>query len=466
MEQSAGEPDLVADVVVAGAGGAGLAAALAAGDAGLTTVLLEARETFREDSNTAMSTSMIPAAGTRAQAAAGVVDSDELFLDDIRAKTAGQADPVVARALVAAGPALIEWLEYRWRVPLELVTDFLYPGHSVYRCHAVSDRAGSTLHRHLLEAVGTLDEIVLACPARLIDIEIDDDRVVAAHVARPDGTMERIATAYVVLATNGFGAKPELVARHCPEIVDGLYFGGEGSTGDALALGERVGADTSCLDAYQGHGSVAHPHGVLLTWATVVHGAVLVNTDGVRFADESPGYSELACSVLEQPDARAWMVYDERVDEACRPFADYQRCLEAGAVQEAADVEALASVVGCDAALLAATMAHVDDCAHGAADDPFGRSAWEAPLVAPYRAVQVTGALFHTHGGLCIDGEARVLAGGVPVEGLYATGGAAVGISGRGAAGYLAGNGLLAALGLGFIAGRHAASARAGQPAA
>ncbi len=460
MEAPTRQPDIAADVVVAGAGGAGLAAALATGDAGLATVVVEARETYREDSNTAMSTSMIPAAGTPAQAAAGVSDSREQFLDDILRKTEGTADPVVTEALLDAGPPLVQWLGERWGVPLDVVTDFLYPGHTAHRCHSVPDRAGSTLHRYLVEALATLDDVLFVCPARLADVEIENGCVVAAHVERPDGTSERIATRSVILGTNGFGADPTLLALHCPEIVEGLYFGGEGSTGDALALGERIGADTACLDAYQGHGSVAHPHGVLLTWATVVHGAVLINTDGVRFADESPGYSELACNVLDQPGAQAWMVFDGRIDEACRPFADYQRCLESGAVREAADLTALASVVGCEEAPLADTMSKVDGYARGAGADGFGRTAWEGPLVAPYRAVQVTGALFHTQGGLRVDRDARVLANGMPLEGLYAAGGAAVGISGHGASGYLAGNGLLAALGLGFVAGNHAVAQR------
>ncbi|MGI9657656.1 MAG: FAD-dependent oxidoreductase [Gaiellaceae bacterium] len=458
MNATPAQTDVAADVVVAGAGGAGLAAALATGDAGLATVLLEARETFRDDSNTAMSTSMIPAAGTPAQAAAGVEDSPERFRDDIMKKTDGKADPTVTDALLAAGPPLVEWLIERWRIPLELSTEFLYPGHTALRCHTVHDRAGSTLHRFLMEALATLDDVLMACPARLVGVEVDEGRVVAAHVERPDGTSERIVTPAVVLATNGFGANAELVSRHCPEIVEGLYFGGEGSTGDALAIGETLGADTACLDAYQGHGSVAHPHGVLLTWGTVVQGAVLVNERGERFADESPGYSELACAVLEQPNKRAWMLYDTRIDAALRTFADYQRCLEADAVREAGDLEELAQVIGCETETLARTVAAATAFATGAEADPFGRAAWEAPLAAPYRAVQVTGALFHTQGGLMVDAHAQVLARGTPVQGLYAAGGAAVGISGHGAAGYLAGNGLLAALGLGYIAGMHVAA--------
>jgi fumarate reductase flavoprotein subunit len=453
--------DAEADVVVAGAGGAGLAAALAAGDAGLATILLEARETFREDSNTAMSTSMIPAADTRVQREAGIGDSAAQFRDDIMKKTGGKADATVTDALIEAGPPLIDWLIERWEIPLELATEFLYPGHTALRCHAVSDRSGATLHRHLMEALATLDDVVLACPARLTAVEVEEGRVAVAVLERPDGTSERIATRAVVLATNGFGASSELVERHCPEIAEGLYFGGEGSNGDALAIGERFGADTACLDAYQGHGSVAHPHGVLLTWGTVVQGAVLVNARGERFADESPGYSELACDVLEQPGAIAWMVYDGRIDAGLRTFADYQRCLEAGAVEEGADVAELAQLVECDAAVLGKTLAAAESVATGAASDPFGRTAWEAPLEPPYRAVRVTGALFHTQGGLVVDRRARVLAAGEPIEGLYAAGGAAVGISGHGAAGYLAGNGLLTALGLGFVAGKHVASGAA-----
>ena len=129
-----------ADVVVAGAGGAGLAAALSAAEAGLEVLLLEARETFREDSNTAMSTSMIPAAGTPAQRDAGIEDSPELFREDIARKTYGEAEGVAAAALTDVSAELVEWLRTSCGVPLQLVTDLRYAGHSRYRCHAVPDR--------------------------------------------------------------------------------------------------------------------------------------------------------------------------------------------------------------------------------------------------------------------------------------------------------------------------------------
>jgi fumarate reductase flavoprotein subunit len=92
--------------------------------------------------------------------------------------------------------------------------------------------------------------------------------------------------------------------------------------------------------------------------------------------------------------------------------------------------------------------------AAGTDRDPFGRALWPHTLVPPFAAVKVTGALFHTQGGLRVDGNAAVLAGGSPIPGLYAAGGAAAGISGHGAEGYMSGNGLLSALGLGYLAGR------------
>ena len=92
------------------------------------------------------------------------------------------------------------------------------------------------------------------------------------------------------------------------------------------------------------------------------------------------------------------------------------------------------------------------------AEDPFGRTLWPHVLEPPYACVKVTGALFHTQGGLRVDGHGAVLRDGRPIPGLYAAGGAAAGISGNGAEGYMSGNGLLSALGLGYLAGRDIAA--------
>jgi len=442
------------DVLVAGAGAAGLAAALAASERGLDVVIVEANPSFRTSSNTAMSTSMVPAGGSRWQHQAGIEDSPELFYDDIMVKTHRQADPVVARALTFVAPELVAWMADAVGVPLELVTDFRYPGHSTDRCLAVPDRAGTTLHRHLLASAGNIEAITLMNPMRLTSMDADDEGSIHCVVQGADLAEEATARS-VVIATNGFAARSDIVSRHIPEIESALYHGGSGSTGDALVLGERIGADTAFMDSYQGHGSVAVPHGVIMTWAAVMHGAILVNINGERFGDETTGYSEYALPVLQQPGATAWVVLDQRIDAACGAFKDYQDLVDAGGVRWSEDVEGLASVIGAPADAVADTLGMVEAVVEGRRPDAFGRSFPNIALTPPYGAVKATGALFHTQGGLVVDGHARVLSRGIPIPGVYAAGGAAAGISGHGASGYLAGNGLLAALGLGYLAGRH-----------
>ena len=442
------------DVVVAGAGAAGLAAAIRAADGGATVALLEASPTFRQGSNTSMSTSMVPVAGSRWQREFGIDDdTPDLLYEDIMAKTKGAAEPVVARALVDIGVDLAEFLALDCGVPLELLTDAEFPGHSRKRHLCVHDRAGRTLHRHLLQAADQRDGITMVMPWRVTGLDpIDGGWLVTATTL--DGSTQEIMADAVVLATNGFGANPEMVARHIPEVVDGLYFGGDHSLGDAIELGERVGADTAFLDSYQGHGSVATPHGVLVTWTAMMNGAVLVNTDGERFGDESTGYSEFAVQVIAQPGAVAWMIYDQTVHEGALPFADYQQLIEADGIRWADNTSELAALIDCEEPAIRQTLDQMTDYVAGTAADPLGRDVWPRRLESPYAAVKVTGALFHTQGGLAVDATANVLGDGQPIPGLYAAGGAAAGISGHGAAGYLSGNGLLSALGLGFLAGR------------
>ena len=160
-------PSLDVDVIVAGAGAAGLAASVSAADGGASVLLLEAKETFREGSNTAMSTSMIPAGGSRWQTEAGIDDdSPDRLYDDLMTKTKGKADPVVARALADVAPDLVAWLADTCGVPLELVTDVSYPGNSRFRHHSVPERAGHVLHAHLLRAAAARSNITLVVPDR------------------------------------------------------------------------------------------------------------------------------------------------------------------------------------------------------------------------------------------------------------------------------------------------------------
>ncbi|MBA8824149.1 fumarate reductase flavoprotein subunit [Saccharopolyspora lacisalsi] len=444
------------DLVVAGAGG-GLTAALRAAELGLDVLVVDSDPNFRRGNNTSMSTAMIPGPGSRFQTTAGIVDSPARFVADITCKTGGAADMRIASALACVSAELIEWLADHVGIPIELPTDFTYPGHSAPRVHSLPGRHGSSLLRHLLEAVDSTERIDLMVPARLTAVEAGPGGGRVAVVEKPDGAREEISSRAVLLATNGYGADAALVATHLPEIAGAHYHGGEHSRGDALRIGGELGAAAGFLDAYQGHAALSAAAQTLVTWTAVMHGAAVVDTGARRFGDETTGYSEYAAALAARPGGRGWLVFDERIDGLCRAFGDYQDVLAAGAVRTADTVAELAAVAGLPENALKSELDALTRVAAGEQADRFGRTT-ATPLRAPFHAVEIVPALFHTQGGLLVDEHARVLdpAGG-PITGLYAAGGAAASISGHGAAGYLAGNGLLPALGLAYLAAGHLA---------
>lgn len=445
-----------ADVLIIGAGAAGLVAALAASEAGAEVVIVE-RDAVPSGS-TALSAGLVPAAGTRFQREAGIEDSPEIFASDIMAKAEGEPDPaVVARLTEQIGPVL-EWLADAHGLPFDVVTNFSYPGHSARRMHGLPKRTGSELIDRLREAVEARDVPILN-EFRATAL-FNDEAGHATGIAgtRRGGSEERIGCKALVLACNGYGGNRGLVAKHIPQMAEALWFGHSGNEGDAVLWGEALGAELVHMSGHQGHGSVAQPHGILISWATVMEGGFQVNMRGERFSDESHGYSEQAATVLKQPEGKAWTIFDERIAGIARQFEDFRQAEAQGAIVRAQDISALAEALGLPAAALTATSLEVEalKCAPGS--DHLGRNfRGAAPLAPPFCAVRVTGALFHTQGGLRIDPRARVLRpDGSAFWNLFACGGAAVGVSGARASGYLSGNGLLTAIGLGEIAGRHA----------
>lgn len=450
--------DIATDVVVVGAGACGLTAGLRALQGGAEVVVLERDP--RPSGSTAMSSGFIPAPGTRFQRAAGVTDTPQDFAADIQKKAAGGADPVIVRAVTEAiGPAL-EWLADAHGLDWQVLDDFLYPGHSTHRMHAVPEKTGAALMARLQAAAGAAG-LTVVTDARVTTLHLGDDGcIVGATLTRPDGAQERIACRAVILACNGYGGNPDLVAENIPEIAGAPYFGHPGNTGDALIWGRGLGAALRDLTAYQGHGSLAHPHGILITWALMMEGGIQVNAEGCRFSNEHGGYSEQAVRVLRQSGGGAWNIYDERLHHTGLAFPDYRAAVEAGAIRTADDVEGLARETGLPADALAETLAEMARFCAGEARDPYGRDFTRKPMLAGrLYAVRVTGALFHTQGGLAVDAAARVLRDdGTALPNLFAGGGAARGVSGARVEGYLSGNGLLTAVGLGFVAGASAAA--------
>jgi fumarate reductase flavoprotein subunit len=450
-------------VLVVGAGACGLIAALAARDAGAEVLVLERDD--QPSGSTALSSGFIPACGTRWQQAKGVTDSVQQMIADVRRKNHDEADLRVVEAVCrASGPAL-EWLADAHGVPFVLVEGFLYPGHSALRMHAVPEKTGAALMAALQRAVAEAGIDVLTS-AHVRTVYADGARRVrGVAFARPDGSLEEAGCDALVLACSGFGGNAAMVRQYLPEIAGALYFGHVGNQGDAVEWGSALGAAVRDMTAYQGHGSVATPHGVLITWALMMEGGFQVNAEGRRFSNEHLGYSEQCLPVIEQPGGVAWNVYDERLHRLGLEFEDYRGADALGAIRRADTIEGLAQACGLPPKVLASTLAEVGRFAAGAARDPFGRDfTGRPPLAPPYYAIKVTGALFHTQGGLVVDEHARVLnSEGAPLPNLFAGGGAACGVSGAHVWGYLSGNGLLAAVTLGALAGQSAAALIQGQ---
>jgi len=186
------------------------------------------------------------------------------------------------------------------------------------------------------------------------------------------------------------------------------------------------------MGAYQGHGSVATPHNVLITWALMMEGGFQVNASAQRFSDEHQGYSEQSVAVLAQPGSVVWNIFDKRLHQLGLGFEDYRNAFDAGAISSAPSIEELANQLGLSPVGLAATLVETQAAAAHARPDRFGRSfLGKPPLAPPFYGVKVTGALFHTQGGLLVDEQARVLrTTSERMPNLFAAGGAACGVSG------------------------------------
>jgi fumarate reductase flavoprotein subunit len=450
--------DIEIPVIVIGAGACGIVAALAASEAGAEVLILERDEI--PQGSTALSSGMIPACNTRLQQAQGIDDTVDLLAADIHRKSKGRADAHVVDAVCRESGPAVEWLIDRHDIPLQLVDSFLYPGHSVFRMHAPPSKTGAELIGALTNAAAAAGIDILT-NARVTDlIAATDETIRGVEIERPDGSTDRIGCAALVLACNGYGGNPDMVREFIPEIADAVFAGHTGNQGDAILWGRALGAGVQDMGAYQGHGSWASPHGMLITWAVMTEGGIQVNADADRFSNEHQGYSEAAVDVLAQPGSIAWNIYDQRIHDLGMTFEDYRDAEAAGAVWRVDDIDELALVCNLDPESLSATMAESAGYVAGGGKCPFGRDFASKPaLVAPYYAIRITGALFHTQGGLAIDSGANVLRGdGVAFPNLFAGGGAARGVSGDAVWGYLSGNGLLTAVTLGRIAGRNAAA--------
>lgn len=446
------EADVRVPVAIVGGGACGLTAALMLHDAGVECVVLE--RDASPGGSTALSAGLIPAAGTRAQRDIGVLDDDpQRFARDLMAKTRNTAALDMVQAYTRAIAPAIGMLERRHALRFDVIAEFLLPGHSRLRMHYTGERDGAALMAALLGAADAAG-IPVITQALVEMLHVDDaDKVLGVSYRRPDGQQERLGCDALILACNGFGGNRDMVRELLPEMADATFGGHAGNDGSAITWGRALGARTRDLGAYQGHGSWIVPHGALMSWSGMSEGGIQVNTDGRRFHDESRGYSEAAVEVMAQPGHVAWCVLDRPLLEMVRTFPEFCDAERHGAVHRMDTVEALAAHIGCPTDALARTLATMAQTT----PQPDGRR-FRRALAPAYYAIKVTGALFHTQGGLDVDARMRVLrADGAPFPNLLAAGGAAAGVSGQSCWGYVAGNGLLSAIAGGYLAALAAA---------
>ena len=440
-------------VVVIGAGACGMTAALTVADAGVEVLVLE-RDSVPQGS-TALSSGMIPACETYIQKAQGVEDTVDAMTADILSKAHNETDADMVKVLCQESGPAINWLTETHGVELALVDGFLYPNHSYLRMHAPASRTGADLIGSMTQAVERAGVDVLT-DSTVTDLYADTTgHISGIRFKRPDGTIELLGCSALILACNGFGGNPEMVKQLIPDMADANYFGHTGNQGEAIQWGEALGAAMADLGSYQGHGSVAHPHGILISWALMMNGGIQVNIHGQRFSNEHQGYSEQGRRVIAQPESIAWNILDARLYKMGQGFEDFRQAVSAGALIKADTLSELGNKCGLPEDSLAATLSENSELSSGQGTDSFGRDFTSKPdLQPPYYAVKVTGSLFHTQGGLVVDANARVLRpDNSPLPNLYAGVGAARGISGPSDWGYLSGNGLLTAVALGRIAG-------------
>lgn len=443
------------DLLVIGAGGCGLAAAIAAHDAGLSTAVVEKLD--RPGGNSSLSTGSVPAANSRFQREAGIQDDPETYARDLMAIAKETDDFALVKRLTQVSAETVEWLVDTVGARMQLITAYKHIGHSVPRLHAPVSRRGQDLVDDLIAAAEKRD-IPIAVGNDVRELIVEDGVVKGAVIDSGDG-LSRITARKVVLAVNGFAGDPALVKRFCPEIAGAQYFGALGSTGEAIRWGEALGADMANMAAYQGYAAVADPHGSLLSWTTIEKGGFLVGADGRRFGDENLGYSGYARIVLRQGNY-SFAVFDQKIFEIAMQEEEFAELANYGGLKKVETIGDLASPYGLDPAALTEELERYNAAAAGREEDRFGRRDFGlGPLVGPFYGCRTVPGLFHTQGGLRIDGDARVLkADGTPVPNLFAGGGAAAGISGRsGALGYASGNGLLSAIALGRLAALAAA---------
>ena len=488
------------DVVVVGAGGAGMTAAITATDAGKKVIVVESQPIA--GGNSVRSTGGMNAAKTPYQdknefkEAAGVektlataaekfadnetitalaatvksqwdayqanpqgyFDSVELMELDTMIGGKGKNNPELVKALAENSADAIEWLA---SIGAEVKNVGAFGGASVKRIHRPVNADGK------VTAVGAY--IVPILEKNLQDrnvqflfdttaneIIMKDGKAVGIKGTGKDGHKVTINAKSVVIATGGFGANAEMVEKYKPELKGFATTNAEGAQGQGIDMATAVGAATVDMNQIQIHPTVhieedGNAH--LITEGLRGDGAILVNAEGKRFYDEVSTRDKVSAAIIEQTDKSAWLVVDQAMVDKSAVIAGY---IKSGYTVTGATYEELAKAMGVDEATFVSTMNTWNQAVEAKSDAEFGRTSFANPLTtAPYYAIKITPAVHHTMGGIVINPKAEVLnEKGEAISGLYAAGEVTGGVHG---ANRLGGNAVADFVVFGRISGQSAA---------
>ena len=490
------------DVVVVGAGGAGMTAAITATDAGKKVIVVESQPIA--GGNSVRSTGGMNAAKTPYQdknefkEAAGVektlataaekfadnatitalaatvksqwdayqanpqgyFDSVELMELDTLIGGKGKNNPELVKTLAENSAAAIEWLA---SIGAEVKNVGAFGGASVKRIHRPVNADGK------VTAVGAY--IVPILEKNLQDrnvqflfdttaneIIMKDGKAVGIKATGKDGHKVTINAKSVVIATGGFGANAEMVEKYKPELKGFATTNAEGAQGQGIDMATAVGAATVDMDQIQIHPTVhidedGNAH--LITEGVRGDGAILVNKEGKRFFDEVQTRDKVSAAEIQQTDGEAWLILDQKMVDGA---AVYQGYVNSGYAKTGKTIEELAKNINVDPATLAETMKNWAEIYANKVDPEFGRTSFSAENAldqAPYYAILVKPGIHHTMGGLKINTNTEVLnEKGEVISGLFAAGEVTGGIHG---ANRLGGTAVTDIIVFGQIAGENAA---------
>ncbi len=436
-----------ADIVIIGAGGAGMTAAIQAASDGASNVVVLEKMPIT-GGNTTRATGGINAAETPYQKADGIEDSVDLFIEDTMKGGKNLNDPELVRILAEQSADAVEWVNKNGG-NLSVVGQA--GGASVKRIHRPSDTSavGPMLVNILNERLRELD-IPVFLETEAVHIVVDENGAVCGvEAAAKDGSPFNIRCQAVILATGGFGANSDMVVKYRSDLEGFCTTNHSGATGDGIVMAAELGAGFTDIEQIQTHPTVNPETTTMYTEGVRGNGAILVNKMGKRFVNELETRDVVSEAILEQDGGQCYMIFDQSVRESLSAIEKY---IGQGIVVEADTPEALAEAIGIDAANTKETLEQYAGYQAAGSDQEFNRASMEVPLTtAPYYACLCAPAVHHTMGGVKINTDTEVLKeDGTKIPGLFAAGEVVGGVHG---ANRLGGNAVTDIVVFGRVAG-------------